>query len=251
MKKALQKILAAGLVSAMALGTLAGCGSSETSTATTESQPEVKTEEAGETTPEAVASDFTDYSGGFPEAVTLQVPVYERGWEGWNPTDNYWTKWIQENFGDKYNVNVEFVSIGRSTEVQDFTQLLSAGSAPTFIFHYDYPNILAYYAQGAYQELNADEIAYYAPTFWGTMGDIIKDYGVIDDKLMVVMGDRTELVSSNFGTLIRKDWMDELGIEMPTNLDEYNDMLLKFKEAGYGFGSEPLLAKSFNFDYNF
>lgn len=251
MKKALQKILAAGLVSAMALGTLAGCGSSETSTATTESQPEVKTEEAGETTPEAAASDFTDYSGGFPEAVTLQVPVYERGWEGWNPTDNYWTKWIQENFGDKYNVNVEFVSIGRSTEVQDFTQLLSAGSAPTFIFHYDYPNILAYYAQGAYQELNADEIAYYAPTFWGTMGDIIKDYGVIDDKLMVVMGDRTELVSSNFGTLIRKDWMDELGIEMPTNLDEYNDMLLKFKEAGYGFGSEPLLAKSFNFDYNF
>ena len=245
MKKALQKILAAGLVSAMALGTLAGCGSSETSTATTESQPEVKTEEAGETTPEAAASDFTDYSGGFPEAVTLQVPVYERGWEGWNPTDNYWTKWIQENFGDKYNVNVEFVSIGRSTEVQDFTQLLSAGSAPTFIFHYDY------YAQGAYQELNADEIAYYAPTFWGTMGDIIKDYGVIDDKLMVVMGDRTELVSSNFGTLIRKDWMDELGIEMPTNLDEYNDMLLKFKEAGYGFGSEPLLAKSFNFDYNF
>ena len=54
MKKALQKILAAGLVSAMALGTLAGCGSSETSTATTESQPEVKTEEAGGTTKEFI-----------------------------------------------------------------------------------------------------------------------------------------------------------------------------------------------------
>ena len=135
--------------------------------------------------------------------------------------------------------------------MQDFTQLLSAGSAPTFIFHYDYPNILAYYAQGAYQELNADEIAYYAPSFWGTMGETIKDYGVIDDKLMVVMGNRTELVSSNFGTLVRKDWMDELGIEMPENLTEYNDMLMKFKEAGYGFASEPLLAKSFNFDYNF
>ena len=63
---------------------------------------------------------------------------------------------------------------------RDFTQLLSAGSAPTFIFHYDYPNILAYYSQGAYQELNADEIAYYAPTFWGTMGETIQDYGVID-----------------------------------------------------------------------
>lgn len=66
MKKALQKILAAGLVSAMALGTLAGCGSSETSTATTESQPEVKTEEAGETTPEAAASDLPITPAAFP-----------------------------------------------------------------------------------------------------------------------------------------------------------------------------------------
>ncbi len=258
MKKALQKIVTAGLISAMAIGTLAGCGSSN-ETASTPSQPsetkaEASTEAAAESTEAgdtAAAGEFTDYSAGFPETVTLQVPVYERGWEGWNPTDNYWTKWIQENFGDKYNVNVEFVSIGRSTEVQDFTQLLSAGSAPTFIFHYDYLNILAYYSQGAYQELNADEIAYYAPTFWGTMGETIQDYGVIDGKLMVVMGNRTELVSSNWGTLVRKDWMDALGIDMPTNLDEYNDMLMKFKEAGYGYASAPLLAKSFNFDYNF
>ena len=52
----------------------------------------------------------------------------------------------------------------------------------------------AYYSQGAYQELNADEIAYYAPTFWGTMGETIQDYGVIDGKLMVVMGNRTCLL---------------------------------------------------------
>lgn len=75
------------------------------------------------------------------------------------------------------------------------------------------------------------------------MGETIQDYGVIDGKLMVVMGNRTELVSSNWGTLVRKDWMDALGIDMPTNLDEYNDMLMKFKEAGYGYASAPLLAK--------
>ena len=118
MKKALQKIVTAGLISAMAIGTLAGCGSSN-ETASTPSQPaeskaEASTEAAAESTEAgdtAAAGEFTDYSAGFPETVTLQVPVYERGWEGWNPTDNYWTKWIQENFGDKYNVNVEFVSL--------------------------------------------------------------------------------------------------------------------------------------------
>ena len=142
-KKTLQRLAAAGLAMAMVAGTLTGCGGSgndassdnadqaqteeaDTSATETETETETEGEEAGGET--AAAGDFTDYSGGFPETVTLQVPVYERGWEGWNPTDNYWTKWIQENFGDKYNVNVEFISIGRSTEVQDFTQLLSAGS---------------------------------------------------------------------------------------------------------------------------
>lgn len=262
-KTVLQRLAAAGLAMAMVAGMLTGCGGgnnaasdnsadkaqTEDTSDATATDNETAGEDAGAET--ASAGDFTDYSAGFPETVTLQVPVYERGWEGWNPTDNYWTKWIQENFGEKYNVNVEFVSIGRSTEVQDFTQLLSAGSAPTFVFHYDYPNILAYYAQGAYQELNADEIAYYAPSFWERMGGIISDYGMIDGKLMVVMGDRTELVSSNFGTLVRKDWMDALGIDMPSNLDEYNDMLMKFKEAGYGYASRQLLAKSFNFDNSF
>lgn len=170
-KTVLQRLAAAGLAMAMVAGTLTGCGgggndaaadnadAAQTEDATT--NDDVAADDAADAADDtAAAGDFTDYSGGFPETVTLQVPVYERGWEGWNPTDNYWTKWIQENFGEKYNVNVEFVSIGRSTEVQDFTQLLSAGSAPTFVFHYDYPNILAYYAQGAYQELNADEIAY-------------------------------------------------------------------------------------------
>ena len=260
-KTVLQRLAAAGLVMAMVAGTLAGCGNKTASDSSADQAQTEDTSDASATDNEtagedagaetASAGDFTDYSEGFPETVTLQVPVYERGWEGWNPTDNYWTKWIQENFGEKYNVNVEFISIGRSTEVQDFTQLLSAGSAPTFVFHYDYPNILAYYAQGAYQELNADEIAYYAPSFWERMGGVISDYGVIDGKLMVVMGDRTELVSSNFGTLIRKDWMDALGIDMPSNLEEYNDMLMKFKEAGYGYASRQLLAKSFNFDNSF
>lgn len=46
---------------------------------------------------------------GFPEGLTLQV-IIEKELEGWNPTDNfYWTKWIRENFGDKYS-KCEFVS---------------------------------------------------------------------------------------------------------------------------------------------
>ena len=106
-KTVLQKLAAAGLALAMVAGTLTGCGGSGNDAAadnadaaqTDDAAPaeDTSTEDAaqaddgadadaaGDT---ASAGDFTDYSAGFPETVTLQVPVYERGWEGWNPTDN-------------------------------------------------------------------------------------------------------------------------------------------------------------------
>jgi uncharacterized protein YdeI (BOF family) len=31
---------------------------------------------------------FTDYSRGFPQRVTIEIPVYERALQGWNVTDN-------------------------------------------------------------------------------------------------------------------------------------------------------------------
>ena len=207
---------------------------------------EGKSDKAKDTAPRAVQGD---YSNGFEETVTLRIPVYERGWEGWNPTDSYWTKWIQENFGKKYNVNLEFVSIGRSTEVVDFKQLLAAGAAPDIIFHYDYPAILDYYSEGAYQTLDTEEIARFAPTYWENMGDVITNYGVIDGEQKVAMGDRIELVSKNFVTLIRQDWIDKVGMKMPTNLEEYNALLKAWKNAGLGYATTNLMTKSFNFDY--
>ncbi|MBP5725707.1 MAG: hypothetical protein J6Y48_01405, partial [Clostridia bacterium] len=51
----------------------------------------------------------------FAENVSITVPVYDRGQAGVpNVESNYWTKWIQENFGDKYNITVNYVAIPRS-----------------------------------------------------------------------------------------------------------------------------------------
>ena len=50
----------------------------------------------------------------FAETVEIKVPVYDRSKAGYPAVDdNYWTKWIQENFGDKYNVKVTYVAIPR------------------------------------------------------------------------------------------------------------------------------------------
>lgn len=197
------------------------------------------------------AGSFPDYSKGFPEKVSLDIPVYERAFEGWNVTDNYYTRWIQKEFGDKYNVSVNFVPITRSSEVTDFEQLLASHKAPDIIFHYDMPQALAYYGEDVLQELNYDEVKNYAPTYWKNTGETIEQYGTIDDKPTFVFASRPN--ADNFTTIIRKDWVEKVGMKVEdlTSLEKYNEMLKKWKEAGIGVTGGSLIQNSFNYNYAF
>ena len=132
----MKKTLALGMAAAMTATLLAGCSgssSSAASSAAASTAESTASSTAAASTAESTGS-YTDYSAGFPENVTIQIPVYDRGFENWNPTDNYYTRWIQSEFGDKYNVTVKYVAIARSNEVQDFNQMIAAGNAPTIIF---------------------------------------------------------------------------------------------------------------------
>ena len=253
-KSTMKKSVSVLLTAAMTAGMLAGCGGSETTT--NDAADNSAADKNTTATTEAAASDestggsYTDYSAGFPETVTIQIPVYDRAFEGWNVTDNYYTQWIQSEFGDKYNVNVEYVAIGRSTEVQDYMQLIAAGNAPDIIFHYDMPQAVNYYGEGAMQALDLDEIAYYAPTYYANMADTIEKYGKIDDENIFFFAER-DAIYYNYVTLIRQDWLDAVGMDMPTNLDELNAVAAAWKDAGLGTLGGSLITKSFTYEYPF
>jgi len=255
MRKTIKKVAALSLACSMVAASLAGCGSKADNAATTDTKDAATTDttkDAAATTDTATtdkAGSYTDYSAGFPENVTIQIPVYDRAFEGWNVTDNYYTQWIQKEFGDKYNVTVEFVAIGRTTEVTDYTQMLAAGTAPDIIFHYDMPQALAYYGEGAMQELDLGEIANYAPTYFANMGETISKYGAVDGKPTFFFAKRTD--AYNNMTLIRQDWLDKVGMEMPHNLTEYNAVLKAWKDAGLGNGGGLLVQNNFTYDYAF
>jgi len=164
-------------------------------------------------------------------------------------TDNYYTKWIQQEFGDKYNIKVEFIAITRNSQVNDYMQMLASGKAPDIIFHYDMPQMLAYYAEGAMQDLDLEEIANYAPTYWANMGDSISKYGTVDGGNYFVFADRPE--AYNYITIIRKDWLDAVNMGMPTCLEELNEVFAAWKAAGLGHGGETLKQNAFIYDYPF
>lgn len=254
-----QKFVAMALTGTMAIGMLTGCGSSQETAAPAEESTAADSAKSAESTEAADSADaqeqdssspYTDYSGGFPETVTIQIPVYDRAFEGWNVTDNTYTQWIQKEFGDKYNVNVEYVAVGRSTEVADYMQMLSAGNAPDIIMHYDMPQAVNYYSEGAMQALDLDEIAYYAPTYYANMKDTIDTYGEMDGENYFFFANRPTYYY-NWVTLIRQDWLDAVDADMPESMEELNEVAAKWKDAGVGTLGERLLINNFTYYYPF
>ena len=68
----------------------------------------------------------------FAERVKITVPVYDRSKAGYPAVDdNYWTQWIQKEFGDKYNIDVQYVAIPRGD-----VNILEEGADGESIMHY-------------------------------------------------------------------------------------------------------------------
>ena len=250
MRKQTKRAAAVVMAAAMTTTLLAGCGGSGSSAAASESAESTTSEASSEaSTGEAAASgSYTDYSAGFPERVTIQIPVYDRGFENWNVADNYYTQWVQQEFGEKYNVDVEYVAISRSNEVTDYMQMIAAGTAPDIIMHYDMPQAVSYYDEGAMQDIDYDELAFYAPTYWAKMQETIETYGTIDDHQAFIFAERDPYYY-NWVTLIRKDWCDQVGMEVPTTWEELQEVLAAWQEAGLGTYNHELIIGSFTYFY--
>ena len=181
--------------------------------------------------------------------VTIKIPVYDRGFEGWNVTDNYFTQWIQDEFGTPNGITVQFVAITRSAEVQDYMQMLAAGNAPDIVFHYDMPQAVTYQAEGALQPLDMDEMKEYAPTYYEMSKGMVDTYGALDGETYFYFANRP--TAYNWLTLIRQDWIDAVGMTMPENLEEYNALLLAWNEAGLGTVNHELRKDNFTYSYPF
>ncbi|RKD33360.1 extracellular solute-binding protein [Lacrimispora algidixylanolytica] len=249
--KVWKRAAAFGLASVMAAGVLSGCGAKkEVSASTANDKKEGETNKTEEAKAETGSTEFTDYSKGFPEKVTIKIPVYDRGFEGWDPVNNYYTRWIQKEFGDKYNVTVQYVAINRQKEIADYMQMIAAGNAPDIIYHYDMPQAVNYNSEGAMQELNLEEMKYYAPDYLKKAEKTINTYGKLDEKNTFFFADRNPIYY-NWVTLIRQDWLDQVGKEKPTTREELIEAAKAWKTAGLGKLGAQIVNKSYTYEYPF
>ena len=249
-KNTLQKLLATALVGAMTMGTLTACGGEETTpaassdaapAASSEAAPAASSEAApaasSEAAPEVVAG--IDGFEPFAENVTLQIPVYDRGDSGNGCSDvenNYWTNWVQENFGDKYNVTVEYIGITRSDVMTDYALLAAAQDLPTMLMEYDYDKLATWQADGYLQTIDLEQFQQIAPTYWQNMVDNgLTGYTKFDDEDYMVLGMRPYgNTNYSFVTFYREDWLKEAGFtEYPQTKTEMLELCAKLVENGH------------------
>ena len=148
-----KKLLSVLLAAAMTLS-LAACGDK---TPASTSSTSTSTSTAASTSTE-VKADEPDarglLNGKFVDTREITVELYDRNVDGGTEAgDNAWTKWIQEQMLERYNVKVSFVTVARWTEGDDINNLLAAGTAPDICYTYSYPTIQTYANMGGVIDL--------------------------------------------------------------------------------------------------
>ena len=245
MKKDLRKVTAIALMGTMIVGMSTGCSKKEdtkdaNAAATTAPTEAAKTDDSAATTTPTEAAETTEVAGidgwtPFADKVTITVPVYDRSKEGYPAVDdNYWTKWVQSEFGDKYNIEVKYVAIPRSDVMTKYSLLIAAEQTPTILMEYDYPKVAQWANDGAMQTIDIDEFAKVAPTYYNKMVENDQlGYTDINGETYFVLSERPYYNTAyTYASFVRKDWLDAVGKEVPTSYAEYCDAIDAIMAAG-------------------
>lgn len=154
----------------------------------------------------------------------ITVMVFDRGTvpssEG-NAANNRWTQWVRDNAP----VEVEFISVARADADQILMHLFSTGQAPDYIPYGSNPQ--AFVTNGMCMEVT-DEMLRQVPNYVKR----ITAYPEAD-KAATFGGVRygfgyAENVFHNHNIVIRKDWLDNLGLSIPTTTDELLNVMQAF-----------------------
>lgn len=155
-------------------------------------------------------------------------------------TDNMWTQWINENAP----VNVEFMAIHPRDTVERFNILFASGDVPDLIAH-PWQNVMNPWAdQGLLLPLDdlIDDTVHIRRMFEENPQYLPRARA--GDGSIYFLGNSEE-TGPNWTLFYRKDWLENLGLEVPETLDEFIDVATAFtfddpdgngQDDTYGYG---------------
>jgi len=175
----------------------------------------------------------------------LNVEIFDRGTDGGRSLayDNAWTNWVKEKVKKDLNIEVTFTPVGRWSENTDIVNLMASSNAPDLCYTYNSGMIATFRDQGGILDL-APYIDKYLPDLKKLLGadpalqgkDFIyrqtETSKGMEGKIFSIPSARVALAQRNI--FIRKDWLDKLGLPVPTNLQQFHDALVAFRDKDPG-----------------
>jgi putative aldouronate transport system substrate-binding protein len=192
MKKRVKILVALGVATVMSMSALAGCAGKSTGTSSAQATKEVKK----------------------PDKILWYINV------GLSAQQKY-EEW-KTDFTKKTGIELDFTPMNNNDYKQNLELAFASKKAPDVFNLAGEDELPRYAAQGALADLT----------------DLVKNSGLLTDENKAAW-DSVTIDGKIYGvpfelnagtvTYVRKDWLDKLGLQIPTTYDEYINMLRKFK----------------------
>lgn len=239
------------IVLALLVSVFAGCSSSSD-----KATPSPSTSESAAPSPDATQASAvtdtasTDSTVAWPENAlgTVSLPLTDTTesislWMGINPNvlklidDPNSDCAIWAELAKRTNVNIEFVTVHPDTEGEKFNLMVASGDLTDVISNATtlYPNGgEAAVAEGVVMDMlpylteeNAPQICKLLDQNPTALENGLTESGYLAG--LPQLSQQTE-ATSTFGPLIRKDWLDKVGMEIPETYDELYEVLKAFRD---------------------
>lgn len=168
----------------------------------------------------------------FVEPRTISVTLWDRGDERMPVfAESYWAEWVATEIYEKHNIIIEWVTVPRWEEGVQMSTLLSASSAPDVGLTFDPAIPETFGEMGGLHDMQSLLQRYdsFLPHLYNLIGETM--YWNIDPQTNNMWSITGRLFQDGRSlTFIREDWLDILGLPIPTNVEEFETTLKAFRD---------------------
>lgn len=255
-----KKIVAALMASVMCLSVLAGCGNNDdqpqggnsgssesTSTTPSNSTPTASTPDASQPSGGEEQPSGQTWEQTWPDGQKITWLVRD---DNVDPADSRYQQLIGvQKIEEMFHVDIEFIIFnGKAKDAgEQYLTMLTTEPLPDVI---SYLNEEMYKADGGITGLkqkgiipqrlneiieakmpNLSKILEDRPDIARDLSDNNGDY-LYFERINPFDSATDYVAASDTGLVMRKDWLDDVGMDVPTNMDEWYDVLTAFKQIG-------------------
>jgi len=170
----------------------------------------------------------------FVEPRTISVAMWNRSHERIpNFSESYWAEWIEAQMLEEHNIIVEWIQVPRWEDAEYMSALLAGGMAPDISYTFNNPMVDTFAAMGGVMNLSP-LLADYRDLLLPNLYDLLTETNVywnVDPETNNLFSLTGRLITDGrINTFVREDWLDTLNIAPPTTLEQFEDMLVAFRD---------------------